>query len=185
MSDDDKPGDDYEVGYAKPPKNSRFKAGQSGNKRGRPKGARGLRNVVLHDAAQLVTVTEGGKKRRKSKVEVLVQATFNRAIKGDSRAATQYYDLLKRFLEEPDGDPSADTLSPEEEAILQRIRERYSPPDSTPQATVETQGQQHTVDDHGSGEAVAAPSVDSPEPHEEEQDDSLEARIPRAPWQNQ
>jgi hypothetical protein len=29
---------DYEVGYKKPPKDTRFKAGQSGNPRGRPKG---------------------------------------------------------------------------------------------------------------------------------------------------
>jgi hypothetical protein len=31
---------DYEVGYSKPPKASRFARGQSGNRKGRPKGAR-------------------------------------------------------------------------------------------------------------------------------------------------
>ena len=37
MSSDD---EDYEVGYGKPPKDSRFKLGQSGNPNGRPKGSR-------------------------------------------------------------------------------------------------------------------------------------------------
>ena len=34
---DDKDKRDYEIGYGKPPKQTRFKPGQSGNPRGRPK----------------------------------------------------------------------------------------------------------------------------------------------------
>ena len=34
---DDKTLDDYEVGYGKPPKNTQFRKGVSGNPRGRPK----------------------------------------------------------------------------------------------------------------------------------------------------
>ena len=44
MSSDRKPRPpgprDYEVGYGKPPKEHRFKKGQSGNPRGRPKDAK-------------------------------------------------------------------------------------------------------------------------------------------------
>jgi Family of unknown function (DUF5681) len=32
---------DYDVGYGKPPKTTQFQPGQSGNRRGRPKGAKG------------------------------------------------------------------------------------------------------------------------------------------------
>lgn len=35
----DKKKDGYEVGYGKPPRHSQFKKGQSGNRKGRPKGA--------------------------------------------------------------------------------------------------------------------------------------------------
>ena len=36
----------YEVGYGKPPQHSRFKPGQSGNPKGRPKSAKGLNTIV-------------------------------------------------------------------------------------------------------------------------------------------
>lgn len=41
------PGGSHEVGYGKPPKDKRFKKGQSGNPRGRPKGAKNKPPVTL------------------------------------------------------------------------------------------------------------------------------------------
>ena len=35
----------HEVGYGKPPKHTRFKPGQSGNSKGRPKGVRNFRRM--------------------------------------------------------------------------------------------------------------------------------------------
>jgi hypothetical protein len=37
------PPRDYEVGYAKPPARTRFKPGQSGNPKGRPRGSKNAR----------------------------------------------------------------------------------------------------------------------------------------------
>ena len=37
---------DYEVGYAKPPQEGRFKPGRSGNPKGRPKGAKSKRSAL-------------------------------------------------------------------------------------------------------------------------------------------
>ena len=36
----------YDVGYARPPKDSRFKPGQSGNPRGRARGAKNTSTIV-------------------------------------------------------------------------------------------------------------------------------------------
>ena len=54
------------VGYGRPPEHTRFKKGQSGNPRGRPKrqvaglsGSRRARNLILQEAERLVTIREG------------------------------------------------------------------------------------------------------------------------------
>src|SRR5688500_4452105 len=54
----------YEVGYSKPPVASRFRKGQSGNPRGRPKGSRNIITDIEEALDQKVKVGEGGKVRR-------------------------------------------------------------------------------------------------------------------------
>ena len=58
----------YEVGYGKPPAASRFPPGQSGNPKGRPKGARNkrpgphkerLKEIILEEAYRKVRVNDG------------------------------------------------------------------------------------------------------------------------------
>jgi hypothetical protein len=81
--------DDYEVGYGRPPKHSQWKKGQSGNKRGRPKGAESLRSILDEEQNELVTITENGVTKRISKMHVAVKAAFAKAMKGDARALNQ------------------------------------------------------------------------------------------------
>ena len=50
---------DYEVGYGKPPKAGRFKPGQSGNPRGRPKGTLNLKTDLQQELAERISVREG------------------------------------------------------------------------------------------------------------------------------
>ena len=78
--------DDYEVGYGRPPRDTRFRKGQSGNPKGRPKGSKNVATVFLEEMRRLVVVREGGKTRRIGKQEALVTSLWNKAIKGDIRA---------------------------------------------------------------------------------------------------
>src|SRR6266581_1429571 len=58
---------DYEVGYGKPPRHSRFVKGQSGNPRGRPPGAKNLVTLLNKALNELVIVTEDGGRRKITK----------------------------------------------------------------------------------------------------------------------
>src|SRR5262245_29021911 len=54
-------GGKYEVGYARPPLHSRFKRGQSGNPKGRPRGSRSVASVLHRILNEKVPAREGDK----------------------------------------------------------------------------------------------------------------------------
>jgi uncharacterized protein DUF5681 len=85
VADDDSKRD-YEVGYGKPPKKSRFAKGQCGNPKGRPKGARNLRTLIEDELNVKVSITENGKRRSISKREAVAKQVVNKAAAGDPKA---------------------------------------------------------------------------------------------------
>ncbi len=87
------------VGYRRPPKHTRWKKGQSGNPRGRPKGATSLLEAVLAELSESIQITEGGRVRRITKLQALIKALTNGAIKGDSRAASLVLSWSARAIE--------------------------------------------------------------------------------------
>lgn len=77
---------DYEVGYGKPPKHTRFRKGQSGNPRGRPKGARGLTASLRRELETKIPIREGGREMRLTKAEAMAKRLTNDALTGDMKA---------------------------------------------------------------------------------------------------
>lgn len=74
-------GDDEDVGYGKPPKRTRFKPGQSGNPKGRPKRAFGkhhLANVILQRAREIF-IEEGDRKMPIREGDTVINLTAYRA----------------------------------------------------------------------------------------------------------
>jgi Family of unknown function (DUF5681) len=98
MSRKHKTNGDYDVGYGKPPKHSRFKPGTSGNSRGRPKGTKNLRTIVHDTLFEKVMVTEGGKVRAMSRVEAILTGMVARGLKGDNRAAESVIRLANQHF---------------------------------------------------------------------------------------
>ena len=112
--------DQYNTGYGKPPQHSRFKPGQSGNPRGRPKGSRNSVNVLRDELAELITITENGKQKRITKLEGIVKAAALKGLKGDPRPMIQAFELIHKISEKESSDPDGPievTLVFEEEEL--------------------------------------------------------------------
>lgn len=78
----------YEIGYGRPPKATQFKPGQSGNRKGRPKGAQNFSKVLDKELNSLVPVTENGRRKNVRKKEVIAKQLVNKAAQGDLKATS-------------------------------------------------------------------------------------------------
>ncbi|MBN8980088.1 MAG: hypothetical protein J0I29_02260, partial [Rhizobiales bacterium] len=77
---------DYKVGRGRPPVETRWKRGQSGNPSGRPKGSKNLQTILNEALDEKVTVKERGQEKKITVREVIARALLGRAAKGDMRA---------------------------------------------------------------------------------------------------
>jgi hypothetical protein len=113
------PASDYEVGYRRPPKHTRFAPGQSGNAKGRPKGSQNLSSIVKKLARQQMTVKEGGRPRRVSRFEALNLTLWAQAYQGNPKAWAEIRQSLRDAGllrgELPTVEP---TITPDDEAIV-------------------------------------------------------------------
>jgi hypothetical protein len=79
---------DYEVGYGKPPKSSRFKPGTSGNPRGRPKREPPKLAVIIRNVLSApIAYREQGRTKTITRYALSLKMLVERAIKGDLAAA--------------------------------------------------------------------------------------------------
>ena len=98
---------DYEVGYGKPPKATRFKSGQSGNPRGRPKGAKTSKKkisaknearfnkVLLEECYREIGVRDGDKLIKMPVIQAVIRNQALNAAKGNQRSQRMLTDSLK------------------------------------------------------------------------------------------
>ncbi|MDQ2088981.1 DUF5681 domain-containing protein [Marimonas arenosa] len=93
----------YDVGYAKPPKSSQFKPGQSGNPRGRPKGAKNkrpglheerLKDIILDEAYRGIAVRDGDRNVTLPMAQAVVRSIAVNAAKGQHRAQRLFAEML-------------------------------------------------------------------------------------------
>jgi Family of unknown function (DUF5681) len=117
---------DYAVGYRRPPKATRFQPGRSGNPRGRPKGRRTIGAMLQEIIQQKVAVTENGKTRRMSTLEVIFRRLVNDAMRNDARALKLLLSILERQGDSPEGEAHSVDLQAEDLAILAQYRQELS-----------------------------------------------------------
>ena len=119
----------YPIGYRKPPIETRFKPGTSGNPKGRPKGRRNLKRAAQEVFTSKVLVREGGKARRVTRLEALLLTTMERGLKGNDRAAQSAIKialLLGLFNAEPGWDFSS--LTDDELDMFAQLNQKIGRP---------------------------------------------------------
>lgn len=113
---------DYAVGYGKPPEKHRFKPGQSGNPRGRPKGSRGVNTHVRKIMERSVKIRRDGRVRKVQAIEALPEKALEQAAAGNSRALMQlismYRSAVPDVAEPIDFGPDERLASDSDAAIL-------------------------------------------------------------------
>jgi hypothetical protein len=76
----DKKDEDYKVGFGKPPRRTQFKAGQSGNRNGRPRGSRNLNTLLEQELKQRLVVTENGRRKELTKMQAAIKNLVNKGL---------------------------------------------------------------------------------------------------------
>jgi len=128
MADQD---DSYPVGYRKPPTDTRFAKGQSGNPKGRPKGSLNLATIMNKVGRKRIKVKVNGCTKTMTTLEAVVTQTQNQALSGDRGAAKDYLNL-HRVCEDPE-QTALPLAAPDErdkmvmETIAKRIRQSEGP----------------------------------------------------------
>jgi hypothetical protein len=120
-----KGGTDYMVGYGRPPIGMRFRPGQSGNPKGRPKGARSAAAMARSALERKIPVTEAGSKSRMSVREVALRRQAEKAISGDSKALG-FLLSLEGSVDRPESDGLPEPLesSDQDREIIQNYLNR-------------------------------------------------------------
>lgn len=112
---------DETVGYGRPPKATRFKKGQSGNPKGRPKGTRPIGAVIQEVLGQRIAVTENGKTRRVPALEVMLRRLANDAMRSDPAALKLMLSLVDRYGQSPEATMKLDEILEEDKVILAKF----------------------------------------------------------------
>lgn len=99
----------------------RFRPGQTGNPNGRPKKQNGVDAAVTRALREKIIVTEQGRRKRKSKLEVTAAQIANKGAGGDLRAAKMALDLHAKAEGNQNGAPAAAPLTENDRAIAERF----------------------------------------------------------------
>jgi hypothetical protein len=125
VSDNATPGGEYEVGYGKPPLNTRFQKGQSGNPKGRPKGSLNFATILERTLRERVVVNEGGRRRIITKLEAAIKQLVNKAAGGDLNAFRLLRELARSGEEAVQPQPTVQELNADDQSVMASILKRF------------------------------------------------------------
>lgn len=114
----------YDVGYGKPPVQTRFRKGESGNPKGRGKGSRNFATVFMMAMSQPVTITENGRRKRITKLDAAVTQLANDAARGDKKSIQLMCSLLQALEPRIEAQRPPKDIEPADAAVLAGLKAR-------------------------------------------------------------
>lgn len=119
------------IGYGRPPLHTRFKPGQSGNPKGRPKHRKNISTVVSEVLNERIKIREGNKIKSMSKSEAIARSMVLRALKGDTKSFTSVMDLDEKIRQEQKQKsiPTRVVRMPAKVNSIEEWLEQYAPKD--------------------------------------------------------
>lgn len=121
------PRSDYAIGYGRPPKETKFQPGESGNPIGRPRGSRSVGAVLDDVFRQKIEVTETGKTRRVTALEAMMRRLRNDALRGDAKAIKLSIEIMRRRSETNEPAIQFDELQAQDREILAQYLPKTQP----------------------------------------------------------
>jgi len=121
-----KPSSDYEVGYKKPPSHTQFKKGRSGNPKGRPKNARGLKTDLRAELITKMKIRMNGEDVSGTKQQLMLRTLSARAASGDVQATRILIDLVMQVFGPEDHVTGPKRLSALDQQVLDQLLARTS-----------------------------------------------------------
>lgn len=113
---------DYKIGFGRPPMHRRFKSGQSGNPKGRPKGSRNVTTELAEESFEPAHATERGRKLKISKIRAVIKKLFVMAVNGNVGAARLI--LEKALTVIPPEAANSNDLPVDDEALIKAFEAR-------------------------------------------------------------
>jgi len=99
----------YEVGFGRPPVATRFKPGNRGNPRGRPKRKKTVNELLEEALNEKVRMLVNGRQKTMTKQQVILHNLVNGAARGDHKAIQTLFSLKARYQ-----DSAATVINPAE-----------------------------------------------------------------------
>ena len=115
---------EYAANYRKPPLHTRFKKGQSGNPRGRPK--KDLPALLVAALNEPVFVTIDGERRKITKREAVITQLVNESASANLRATKMLIDMMKDAEKKTGAEPPPEPhrFAPADEEVIKNVVER-------------------------------------------------------------
>jgi hypothetical protein len=116
----------YSVGYGKPPRETQFTRGISGNPRGRPKGSINVSTTLTSLLKETIVVSEGGRKKTITRFEAAITQLIRQALSGNMAAMKQMLGLVTMAEQKAQADqPLEKPLGRAEARMLKSLTKQF------------------------------------------------------------